>query len=143
MIQEINMKKKTLKKISVALLAAGLAGFLIWDNVYTFKGEGRHFFEGRYYSDFYTFNGKEVIEFQLETGEKLHLDAHIEKGKAKVSFTRKGEKNGEVISNIEDADTYFTADETGRYVVKINFKHAKGTVEIKCDDQVKDKTIYR
>ena len=97
----------------------------------------------RYYSDFYTFNGKEVIEFQLETGEKLHLDAHIEKGKAKVSFTRKGEKNGEVISNIEDADTYFTADETGRYVVKINFKHAKGTVEIKCDDQVKDKTIYR
>ncbi|MDD7517718.1 hypothetical protein [Ruminococcus flavefaciens] len=137
------MKKKTLKKISVAVLAAGLAGFLIWDNVYTFKGEGRHFFEGRYYSDFYTFNGKEVIEFQLETGEKLHLDAHIEKGKAKVSFTRKGEKNGEVISNIEDADTYFTADETGRYVVKINFKHAKGTVEIKCDDQVKDKTIYR
>ena len=48
-----------------------------------------------------------------------------------------------MISNIEDADTYFTADETGRYVVKINFKHAKGYVEIKCDDQVKDKKIYR
>ena len=137
------MNKKTLKKISGAVLAAVLAGFLIWDNVYTFKGEGRHFFEGRYYSDFYSFNGKEVIEFQLETGEKLHLDAHIEKGKAKISFTRKGEKTGEVISNIEDADTYFTADKTGRYVVKMKFKHAKGTVEVKCDDQVKDKTIYR
>ena len=137
------MKKKTWAIISGAVLAVGLTGFLIWDNVYTFKGEGRHFFEGRYYSDFYSFNGEEKIEFQLETGEKLHLDAHIEKGKAKVSFTRKGEKSGEVISNIEDADTYFTADETGRYVVKINFKHAKGYVEIKCDDQVKDKNIYR
>ena len=132
-----------IKKISGAVLAVGLAGFLIWDNAYRFKGEGRHFLEGRYYSDFNIFNGEEKIEFQLETGEKLHLDAHIEKGKANVSFTRKGEKNSNVISNIEDADTYFTADQTGRYVVKMNFKHAKGTVEIKCDDQVKDKNIYR
>ena len=124
-------------------MAVGLAGFLIWDNAYRFKGEGRHFLEGRYYSDFNIFNGEEKIEFQLETGEKLHLDAHIEKGKANVSFTRKGEKNSNVISNIEDADTYFTADQTGRYVVKMDFKHAKGTVEIKCDDQVKDKNIYR
>ena len=132
-----------IKKISGAVLAVGLAGFLIWDNAYRLKGEGRHFLEGRYYSDFNIFNGEEKIEFQLETGEKLHLDAHIEKGKANVSFTRKGEKNSNVISNIEDADTYFTADQTGRYVVKMNFKHAKGTVEIKCDDQVKDKNIYR
>jgi hypothetical protein len=132
-----------IKKISGAVLAVGLAGFLIWDNAYRFKGEGRHFLEGRYYSDFNIFNGEEKIEFQLETGEKLHLDAHIEKGKANVSFTRKGEKNSNVISNIEDADTYFTADQTGRYVVKMDFKHAKGTVEIKCDDQVKDKNIYR
>ena len=132
-----------IKKISGAVLAVGLAGFLIWDNAYRFKGEGRHFLEGRYYSDFNIFNGEEKIEFQLETGEKLHLDAHIEKGKANVSFTRKGEKNSNVISNIEDADTYFTADQTGRYVVKMDFKHAKGTVEIKCDDQVKDKKIYR
>ena len=132
-----------IKKISGAALAVGLAGFLIWDNAYRFKGEGRHFLEGRYYSDFNIFNGEEKIEFQLETGEKLHLDAHIEKGKANVSFTRKGEKNSNVISNIEDADTYFTADQTGRYVVKMDFKHAKGTVEIKCDDQVKDKNIYR
>ena len=132
-----------IKKISGAVLAVGLAGFLIWDNAYRFKGEGRHFLEGRYYSDFNIFNGEEKIEFQLETGEKLHLDAHIEKGKANVSFTRKGEKNSNVISNIEDADTYFTADQTGRYVVKMDFKHAKGTVEIKCDDQVKDKNSYR
>lgn len=101
-----------IKKISGAVLAVGLAGFLIWDNAYRFKGEGRHFLEGRYYSDFNIFNGEEKIEFQLETGEKLHLDAHIEKGKANVSFTRKGEKNSNVISNIEDADTYFTADQT-------------------------------
>ena len=132
-----------IKKISGAVLAVGLAGFLIWDNAYRFKGEGRHFLEGRYYSDFNIFNGEEKIEFQLETGEELHLDAHIEKGKANVSFSRKGEKNSNVISNIEDADTYFTADQTGRYVVKMDFKHAKGTVEIKCDDQVKDKNIYR
>lgn len=137
------MKNKKGVIILGAVLAAGLIGFLIWDNVYSFKGDGRHFLTGRYYADFYYFNGNERFEFQLETGEKLHLDAHIEKGKAKVSFTRKGEKSGEVISNIEDADTYFTADETGRYVVKINFKHAKGYVEIKCDDQVKDKKIYR
>ena len=133
-------KKKAVAIISAAVLASG---YLIWDNAYRFKGDGRHFLEGRYYSDFDLFNGKEEIGFQLEKGEKLHLDAHIKNGKAKVSFFREGEKNGNVISNIEDADTYFTADETGRYAVKIKYKHAKGTVEIKCDDQVKDKTIYR
>ena len=98
--------KKIVAKVSGGVLAAGLIGFLIWDNVYSFKGDGRHFLTGRYYADFYYFNGNERFEFQLETGEKLHLDAHIEKGKAKVSFTRKCEKSGEVISNIEDADFF-------------------------------------
>ena len=138
------MNKKKIGIIASAIvLFIGAAGYLIWDNAFRFKGDGRHFINGRYYADFNYFNGKECFEYQLEKGEQIHLDAHLSKGKADFYFIRAGEKNGSSIKGFADADTDYTAEETGRYEVKIKVKHAKGTIEVKCDDNVKDKTIYR
>ena len=138
------MNKKKTGRIAVAIvLLVGIAGYLIWDTAFRFKGDGRHFINGRYYADFDYFNGKECFEYQLEKGEQIHLDAHLSKGTADFYFTRAGEKSGSSITDMTDADTYYTATETGRYKIKIKVRHAKGTIEVKCDDKVKDKSIYR
>lgn len=127
---------------SVFVLLAGVSGYCYWDNTENFTGNCRSLGSSGYYADFDSFNGEDKFEVNLEEGEKLHLDAHIEKGKARVSFAPSGAETGFVLSSIEDVVTDLTADKSGRYEVKIRAKHAKGKIEIKCDDQVKDKTIY-
>ena len=134
--------KKTAIIISGAILAAGAGGFLYWDNAYNFTGNERSIGNGGYYADFENFNGTDSFELQLEKGEKIHLDAHIDKGKADFCFYRKGEDNGYVISGIMDADTDVTADESSRYVVEVRAKHAKGVISVKADENVSDKTVY-
>lgn len=134
--------KKAAIIISGVVLAAGAGGFLYWDNAYNFTGNERTIGNGGYYADFEKFNGKDTFEIQLEKGEKLDLEAHIDKGKAEVSFAMSGEKKGEVISNIEDVDSELIAERSGRYVVKVKCDHAKGIISIKADENVADKTVY-
>jgi D-alanyl-D-alanine carboxypeptidase len=110
-------------------------------NAYNYNGDKSLGNEG-YYADFDLFNGDDAFEVQLEQGEKLYVDAHIDKGKAEITFGLKDAEVCERISNIESVDTAFTADEKGRYEVTVKAKHAKGKIDIKLDEQVKDKTIY-
>lgn len=136
------MKKKIIIITAiVAVAGAGAGGFLFWDNAYQLNGEKSTGKEG-YYADFDLFNGKDEFELQLEQGEKLHVDAEIEKGKAEITFGLKDADVCERISDIESVDTVFTADESGRYEITVKAKHAKGKIELKLDEQVKDKTIY-
>ena len=108
------MKKKIIIITAiVAVAGAGAGGFLFWDNAYQLNGEKSTGKEG-YYADFDLFNGKDEFELQLEQGEKLHVDAEIEKGKAEITFGLKYADVCERISDIESVDTVFTADESGR-----------------------------
>lgn len=136
--------KKIAAIIAVAVLGAGAGGFLYWDNSYNFTTgpKGRTINSDGYFADFEEFNGKDSFEIQLEKGEKIHLDAHIEKGDADFVFLRKGEDNGFCIRGIIDADTDLTADETSRYVIELKAKHAKGEINITFDENRKDKTVY-
>ncbi len=86
--------KKAAIIISGAILAAGAGGFLYWDNAYNFTGNERSIGNGGYYADFENFNGTDSFELQLEKGEKIHLDAHIDKGKADFCFFAKARTTG-------------------------------------------------
>ena len=133
--------KKKITIISAIVAVIGVGGFLFWDNAYNYNGDKSLGNEG-YYADFDLFNGDDAFEVQLEQGEKLFVDAHIDKGKAEITFGLKDAEVCERISNIESVDTAFTADEKGRYEVTVKAKHAKGKIDVKLDEQVKDKTIY-
>ncbi len=134
--------KKKIAIITAIVAVIGVGGFLFWDNAYTFNGDGRTLGNEGYYADFDMFNGKDAFEVQLEKGDMLHVDAQIDKGKAEITFGLKDAEVCERISKIESVDTTFMADETGRYEVTVKGKHAKGKIDLKLDEQVKDKTIY-
>lgn len=125
------------------LLLGGAGGFLFWDTAYNFTGNYKTVSRDLYLADFESFNGEDIFEVDMNKGDKIHIDAHTDKGKLKLSFTPAGSSVGEVISNIEDVNSDFTADENGTYVVKVNARHAKGKVELKCTDLPEDKAIRR
>ncbi|HAE51713.1 MAG TPA: hypothetical protein DCG30_00460 [Ruminococcus sp.] len=143
------MNKKAALITAGVLLLGGTGGFLYWDNAYNFTGDtpnpeygySKTTTRDTYYANFSIFNGEDTFELEMNKGDRIHLDAHIDKGKASVSFASDGSDTGEVISNIEDADTYFTAEEDGRYVVKVSAKHARGVIELKCVDLPEGKSI--
>lgn len=136
--------KKIAAIIAGAVLAAGAVGFLYWDNSYNFTTgpEGRTLNSNGYFADFEDFNGKDSFEIQLEKGEQIYIDAHIEKGDADFRFCRKGEKMGQNIYGIIDVDTHVTADKSSRYIIEINAKHAKDKINITFDENRKDKSVY-
>ena len=117
---------------------------MYWDTAYNFTtgSKGRSISDTGYYADFLKFNGTDSFKLQLEKGEKIHLDAHISKGKVDFRFAKAGEKMGINIKNITDEETDFTAYETGRYTVTIKAKHAKGEIKVSFDENRKDKTVY-
>ena len=128
--------------VIVILTAAGIAGFLFWDTAYRFTGEGRSIGNGSYHAAFDSFNGTDQFEIRLEAGEQLHLNAHLDKGSAEVSFVRSGEKSGTVIRDLTDAETTLTADVSGSYEVTVKARHAKGMIDLSADENIKDKTVY-
>ena len=136
-------------KKNIALIAAGIlliggtGGFIFWDNAYNFTGTEKKVSRDSYYADFDSFNGEDVFEVDMKQGDKIHIDAHTDKGKLKLSFAPAGSDTGTVINNIEDVNSDFTADDNGTYVVKVSAKHAKGKVELKCSDLPEDKSIRR
>ena len=136
--------KKIAAIIAVAVLGAGAGGYLYWDNSYNFTTgpKGKTLNSKGYFADFENFNGEDSFEIQLEKGEKIHLDAHIEKGNADFKFFRHGEDKGFSICGIIDTDTDLTADESSRYVIELKAKHAKGEINITFDENRKDKTVY-
>ena len=136
--------KKITAIIAGAVLAVGAGVFLYWDNSYNFTTgpNGRTLNSNGYFADFENFNGKDSFEIQLEKGEKIHLDSHIEKGDADFKFFRQGENKGFSIRGIIDTDTDLTADASSRYVIEVKAKHAKGVINITFDENRKDKTVY-
>ena len=138
------MKQKTIGIIIAAiLLTAGITGFIIWNTAYRFTGAGKSIGSDGYHAEFDSFNGTDRFEMQLNAGEKLLLDAQIEKGKAEVAFGRCGEAGGTVIRDLADTETELTADADGRYEIRISAKHAKGAIHISTDENIRDKTVYR
>ena len=137
------MKKKAALIATGLLLVGGTGGYLFWDNAYNFTGNEKTVNRDFYYADFDSFNGEDVFEVDMKKGDRIHIDAHGEKGKLKLSIIQSGSKEGYVISNIEDVNSDFTADTTGTYVVTVTAKHAKGKIDLKCTDLPEDKAIRR
>lgn len=137
------MKKNIALTAAGLLLIGGTGGFLFWDNAYNFTGNQKTVNRDSYYADFDSFNGEDVFEVDMNKGDKIHIDAHGDKGKLKLSFVPAGSDKGFVISDIKDVDSDFTAEETGTYVVTVKAKHAKGKIELKCTDLPGDKAIRR
>ena len=137
------MKKNAALIAAGLLLVGGTGGFVFWDNAYNFTGDQKTVNRDSYYADFDSFNGEDVFEVDMKQGDRIHIDAHGEKGKLKLSFVPAGSREGYVISDISDINSDFTAEETGIYVVTVSAKHAKGKIELKCKDLPEDKAIRR
>ena len=86
----MTMKKNAALIAAGLLLIGGTGGFLFWDNAYNFTGNQKTVNRDSYYADFDSFNGEDVFEVDMNKGDKIHIDAHGDKGKLKLSFVPAG-----------------------------------------------------
>lgn len=124
-------KNKIAVIAAAAVLAGGATGFFMWDNADNFTGN-RVSNSDHYSADFTRFNGEDVLVRDMQEGDSFTVNADITKGRVSISIALSGEDTGYKMSDIKSINDYvYTAEKDGEYTIKINAKHAAGSIEIR------------